>query len=63
MMANILSWFLHGKEVLTSIPKSWRVEGGGHGERNSRLYFETHSNVTLERIYEGPEMPSIYFDY
>jgi hypothetical protein len=50
MMAPILVYFLHGKEALASIQKEAEQSGGGHGGRYSKLYFENHPKVTMEKI-------------
>ncbi len=62
MMAPILVYFLYGKDVLTSIPKEIARSGGGSGRRYSKLYFDSHSKVTLENINEGRDVPLVLGD-
>ena len=57
MMAPILIYYLYGKDVLTSIPKTIAKSGGGHGPRYSPLFFKTHTKVTLEIINKGRKVP------
>lgn len=62
MMAPILVYFLYGKDVLTSIPKEIARSGGGSGRRYSKLYFDSHTKVTLENINEGRDVPLVLGD-
>jgi hypothetical protein len=62
MMAPILVYFLYGKDVLTAIPKQIARSGGGSGRRYSKLYFDSHSKVTLANINEGRDVPLVLGD-
>jgi hypothetical protein len=57
MMAPILVYYLYGKDVLTAIPKQMARSGGGSGRRYSKLYFDSHTKVTLKGLNEGRDVP------
>ena len=63
LMADILVYFLYGKDTLKSILANEAAAGGGEVIRYSPLYLETLSNVTLESINEGRAVPLIEGDY
>jgi hypothetical protein len=63
VLADILLYFLYGKESLVSFKTHSSAAGGGQGLRVSDLYFENYSNVTLESMNEGRAVPLLENDY
>lgn len=61
IMAPALVYFLYGKQRLTAINQR-KAAGAGHGDRYSRLYFESNPNASLERINQGRSVPLIMGD-
>jgi hypothetical protein len=62
MMAPILVYLLYGRDVLTAIPKQIARSGGGSGTRYSKLFFDRNSEVTLETINRGRDVPLVLGD-
>ena len=63
LMADILIYFLYGKDILTAVETHPFAAGGGRGERFSNLYFQSRSNVTLESINQDRAVPLLEGEY
>lgn len=63
LMADILLYFLYGKDVLMSARFDSFAAGGGVVERYSDLYFEINRDVTIEHFNEGRAIPLVVGDY
>jgi hypothetical protein len=63
LMADILLYFLYGKEDFVAVKTYTPAAGGGEIRRYSPLYFEGCSNQSIEDFNEGRAVPLIEGDY
>jgi hypothetical protein len=63
LMADILIYFLYGREDLTTVMTHSAAAGGGEIRRYSHLYFESCSNESIEDYNAGRAVPLIEGDY
>jgi hypothetical protein len=63
IMADILLYFLYGKDTLMASRFRAQAAGGGWVERYSQRYFETITNITLQDINQGRAVPLVVGDY
>ncbi len=62
-MADILTYFLYGKDVLDKVVGHAPANGGGMIVKLSELYFTSPYNRSLEALNEGREIPWQVGDY